>query len=82
MRERNTTNINNELCAIERQIAYFEGLEYSECLKNYGGCQPYPLSGLDKEDFYKIKDKIIEMLNDCYNKKSDELIEFCMKNKR
>ena len=82
MRERNTTNINNELCAIERQIAYFEGLEYTECLNaSYGGGQLYPLSGLDKEDFHKIKDAIIDMLKGCYNKKSDELIQFCQINR-
>lgn len=81
MLERNTTNINYELCSINTQIEYFEGLKYSECLKSYGGGQPYPLSGLDEEDFYKIKNKVIEMLKDCYNKKSDELIKFCTTNK-
>lgn len=81
MRERSTTNINGELNAIERQIKYFEELKYEGGLNvYYGSGYPYPLSGLDEEDFYRIKDKIIEMLKDCYNKKSNEMIEFCKSN--
>ena len=81
MRERNTTNINSELSAIERQVKYFEELEYKEGLNvYYGGGQLYPLFGLDEEDFYRIKDKIVEMLKECYNKKSNEMIEFCKNN--
>ncbi len=83
MRERNTTNINSELNAIERQIDFFEKLKYEEGLNAYcGGGQPYPLSGLDEEDFHNIKNKIVEMLKDCYNKKSDEMIEFVKNNKK
>jgi hypothetical protein len=82
MKERNTTNINYELCAINRQIDYFKELKYYENAVSCGGGEPYPLSGLDEGEFNKIKNKIIEMLNNCYNKKSDELIEFCKVNKK
>lgn len=82
MRERNTTNINNELCAIDKQIKYFEKeLEYYDSSR-YGHDWIYPLSGLDEEDFYEIKNKIVEMLKHYYNKKADELIEFCKANKK
>lgn len=82
MKERNITNITNELCAIDRQINYFEELKYYENFTLCCGAQPYPLSGLDEEEFNKIKNKIVEMLKNCYNKKSDELIEFCKVNKK
>lgn len=83
VRERNTTNIHSELMAIERQIEYFNGIEYSSCLNHYcGGSTPYPFSGLDEEDFYHIKNSLIRMLNDCHNKKSQELIDFLSTNKK
>ena len=84
VRERNTTNIHSELKAIERQLEYFKDIKYSPGLNHtYGdGTTPYPFSGLDKEDFYHIKNSLIEMLNDCYNKKSQELIDFLSNNKK
>ena len=82
-RERNSTNIHSELKAIETQIEYFNGIEYSSCLNHYqGGSTPYPFSGLDEEDFYYIKNSLIKMLNDCHNKKSQELIDFLSNNKK
>ena len=83
VRERNTTNIHSELKAIERQIEYFNSIEYSSCLNHYcGGSTPYPFSGLNEEDFYHIKNSLIRMLNDCHNKKSQELIDFLSTNKK
>lgn len=83
VRPRNTTNIHSELKAIERQIEYFDGVEYSSSLNHYcGGSTPYPFSGLDEEDFYHVKNSLVKMLNECYNKKSQELIDFCQNNKK
>ena len=83
VRSRNVTNISNELEAIERQIEYFNDIEYSSCLNHYcGNSTPYPFSGLDEEDFYYIKKSLVKMLNDCHNKKSQELIDFLQNNKK
>ena len=82
MNERNATNISSELCRIEENIKYFEELKYHEGVNVYEGNHLYLSCGLSEEDFNKIKNKIVEMLKDCYNKKSDELIEFCKVNKK
>ena len=83
VRPRNTTNIHSELKAIERQIEYFDSVEYSSSLNHYCcGSTLYPFSGLDEEDFYYVKNSLVKMLNECYNKKSQELIDFCQNNKK
>lgn len=82
MRQRNTTNINSELRAIGGEIEYIEKLEYSESFDVHcGGGHPVLLSSLDKDDFYRVKEKILKLMKECYNKKSDEMIAFCQQNK-
>lgn len=83
MKERNVTNIASELNVIKSHIEYYEKLEYEDGYNVYLGSNiRYPFSGLDEEDFYQIKNKIIEMLKECFNKKSNEMIRFCEQNKR
>lgn len=83
MKERNVTNIASELNVIKSHIEYYEKLEYKDGYNVYLGSNiRYPFSGLDEEDFYQNKNKIIEMLKECFNKKSNEMIRFCEQNKR
>lgn len=77
MRERNTTNISSELNTITDQIKYFEELEYEDGFNVYCNGAPYPFLGVDEEDFYKIRNKVVEMLKECFNKKNSEMIKFC-----
>lgn len=82
MRERNVTNIASELNVIKSHIEYYEKLEYNDGYNVYANNVRYPFSGLDEEDFCRIRDKIVEMLKECFNKKSNEMIRFCEENKK
>lgn len=82
MRERNVTNITSELNVIRNHLEYYEKLEYVDGYNVYTGNIRYPFSGLDEDDFYRIKNKIIDMLKECFNKKSDEMIRFCEENRK
>lgn len=82
MEERNITNIASELNVIKSHIKYYENLEYKNGYNVYlSGSVRYPFSGLGEEDFCQIKNKIIEMLKECFNKKINEMIKFCEENK-
>lgn len=76
-RELNITNINAELAEIENQIDIFTNLKhhYTHCYTGIG--DSVTLAGLEEEDFNKVKNQIIRMLKEAYNKKLDKLIAFC-----
>jgi len=75
--ERNTTNINSEMYVIKQQIDRFSNLDYKNGYNVYEGNTPYPFLGVDEEDFYKIRDTVVNMLKECYKKKADEMIALC-----
>lgn len=71
--------INNELETVKKQIDRFKDCNYDDERKCYG--EYHVLNGLDKSDFHRVKDSVLTLLQECYNKKLDEIIDFCVNHK-
>ena len=74
---RSTTNISSEMEVIKKQIKRFSELEYNPAYNVYQNDVPYPFLGVEEEDFYNIRNTVVKMLKECYNKKADEMIKLC-----
>lgn len=74
---RNTTNISSEMEVIQKQIKRFSELEYNPAYNVYQNNVLYPFLGVEEEDFYNIRNTVVKMLKECYNKKADEMIKLC-----
>lgn len=70
--------LGNQAAAIAGQIIKFNNLTYN--LTDEEQNKFVPLKGLDEKDFNKIKSTIIDMLTDCYTKKTTELAELVRAN--
>ena len=78
---KNIVDASEELQAIEQYICYIKNLKYHRYCRKCDNT-PLLLSGIGEELFYEAKDKFIEILNSCYNKKSNEIIKLCDESKK
>ena len=73
MRSNDIYNMTVRLHAIEKQIEYYTNLNYSESVNYSCNNVPHLCMGLDEEDFYEVKQKLVSLLQEKYNKKLNKI---------